>query len=40
MTMGNMLTPTPPLTVTRADIDRAVAILDGSLSDAEAQAAR
>jgi 4-aminobutyrate aminotransferase len=39
-TMGNVLTLTPPLTVTRADIDRAVGILDESLAEAEAQAAR
>jgi 4-aminobutyrate aminotransferase len=39
-TMGNVLTLTPPLTVTRADIDHAVRILDESLAEAEGQAAR
>ena len=39
-TMGNVLTLTPPLTVTRADIDHAVRILDESLAEAAAKAAR
>jgi (R)-1-hydroxy-2-aminoethylphosphonate ammonia-lyase len=34
-TMGNVLTLTPPLTVTREEIDRAVTILDASLAEAE-----
>jgi 4-aminobutyrate aminotransferase len=34
-TMGNVLTLTPPLTVRREDLDRAIAILDASLTEAE-----
>ena len=36
-TMGNILTLTPPLTITREQMDQALAILDDSLSEVEGQ---
>ena len=35
VTMGNIITLTPPLTITKEEIDRAMDILDGCLEDAE-----
>jgi 4-aminobutyrate aminotransferase len=35
VTMGNILTLTPPLTLSREELDRAIRILDESLSEAE-----
>jgi 4-aminobutyrate aminotransferase len=39
VTMGNLLTLTPPLTITRDEMSQALAILDAALSEVEAAAA-
>ena len=36
VTMGNILTLTPPLIITREEMDRALAILDECLTEVEA----
>ena len=35
LTMGNILTLTPPLIITQAEMDRAIAIVDECLSEVE-----
>jgi 4-aminobutyrate aminotransferase len=35
VTMGNIITLTPPLTITKEEIDRAMDILDECLEDVE-----
>ena len=36
-TMGNILTLTPPLIITRAEMDRALAIIEASIAEVEQQ---
>ncbi len=38
LTMGNILTLTPPLIITREEMDQAIAILDACLSEVESTA--
>jgi 4-aminobutyrate aminotransferase len=39
LTMGNIITLTPPLTISRAEMDRALEILDGCLAAVESRGA-
>jgi 4-aminobutyrate aminotransferase len=37
-TMGNVINLSPPLTISREEMDQALAILDGAIGDVEANA--